>query len=558
MKVNYIISSTQLYSMLFLVRISGLFLNSNIASYSDDIRYGLLHRGLLYIFLFLIAIPMFIFKDKNKFGKIRNSIYLIAFIVCAARLFTLFTTFYRYSDSEGASYGWILVFIGIIAILAGMKGLEGISRSSVILCVPIAFVLIFFICGMYSQVDMKNLSNEFFNSDYIVNDLIASVSDMLSIAALPFLMMHTNKITYKGFALWNTVSVIIESAVLISTGGVLGVLCDEMLFPVYNGAITAQIGVLKSLDLIVMAVVTICSFVGGSMFLFLSGSCVKNIRGLKNHKKATAFCGVISIILAGAFSYFDKLQRIFLSSNIWLWIIITCAVVLPIFVGTKNNKQSKRVMSLVLSVFMILPFLSGCSYANDLDKRLIIKGVSVDMEEDSYKLTLLSLNTDEKEGEGDILPVTCDGESISKAVESTKYKTGKQPYLGQNLFILIGESCDTVAISEIINTFSKLYDSRSSVNVFYCFENAGELLNKKESINPEQISRIAEQNERSDGLSMTIMKLRIAMKDDEIEMIIPTLESDGDTQIEASGAVLFKDNGEKTKLNFEELKLFKH
>ncbi len=551
MKEKYIVSPLQLYGSLFLIRIGNLILTGSLNGYDASIRDGLLHSVILFAGFFVFAIPAFLNAEKGMLGKTASLIYLIVFLLCCIRMITIFSLFYKSCASNGPTYGYVMILASLCACLCAVRGLEGIARSSLLICIPVVLVLVLLVFGMWDEAEVLNLSPNVFELKSIYSNLISGIANMLTLLLLPYSLRHCSKVSYKDFAIWNTISFIVEGVILVLTCAILGNLADIDAFPIYNAAVTAQVGILRRLDAIIVAILMLCSITTMSVLFFFSGNCFSKLFKLKKSLLTYFVIASFSVIGATVCLLSDQIRDIVLNKYFWCVLVLVGSVILP-FTATIKRKSKARIVSLVLACAFIFPMLSGCAYVNELDERLIIKGVAIDKEEEEFSLTMLSLKTEDTEQSASIEAIKLKGESISSAIETSTLQTGKDPYLGQNLFLLLGESCELSDLTQAIKTFSGQFDSRSSVNIFYCDENAGKLIADKEPINPEELLRIADTSKKSDGFSMDVMGISSMLNDERSDIILPMLKSEND-DIRLIGGMMFGSNGEKTPANNDDI-----
>lgn len=134
---------------------------------------------------------------------------------------------------------------------------------------------------------------------------------------------------------------------------------------------------------------------------------------------------------------------------------------------------------LLAAVLTAVILLTGCSpLDNNLDKRLIVQGIGIDISSDEYIATVMYMDTLQPVGEGDVTSsyAVGKGENTAAALAATAEKTGKEPLYGQCSFIVLGASIIETGIEEAIGFFTDYYEFSPGVNIFCCEGSAGEVI----------------------------------------------------------------------------------
>lgn len=142
----------------------------------------------------------------------------------------------------------------------------------------------------------------------------------------------------------------------------------------------------------------------------------------------------------------------------------------------------------IFSVFMLL--LTGCSDATQLNQKLFIQGIGIDIEDNRYKITLQALDFQnlKKENEPAVRLIELFGKTLSEALESATKKTGLIPLYSQNLIIVIGDDAARKGVNNFIDFFIRHYEARPNVKICVSnstasdilkFEDNGELMSAK-------------------------------------------------------------------------------
>ena len=90
-----------------------------------------------------------------------------------------------------------------------------------------------------------------------------------------------------------------------------------------------------------------------------------------------------------------------------------------------------------------------------LNQRLIVQGIGIDESADGYKITLVVLDTDNREKENSVKLVYAEGKTVDKALYELENQRGKKLLLSQSLFVMM----DRKAVSDCKKTLSYFAES---------------------------------------------------------------------------------------------------
>ncbi|MDR1467438.1 MAG: Ger(x)C family spore germination protein [Oscillospiraceae bacterium] len=117
-------------------------------------------------------------------------------------------------------------------------------------------------------------------------------------------------------------------------------------------------------------------------------------------------------------------------------------------------------------LMMLIFFISGCTNQRQLHDRLIVQGIGIDHEKDSYKVTVDIFDVDSSEEEMAPKIVESEGSSVLEALSNMNNQTGEQLLYSQNFVILIGKETAERGVNEIIDFFVRHHEARPSVSIF--------------------------------------------------------------------------------------------
>ena len=136
----------------------------------------------------------------------------------------------------------------------------------------------------------------------------------------------------------------------------------------------------------------------------------------------------------------------------------------------------------LLFCFMLLLFTPGCSQVNQLNERLIVNGIGVDIEDGAYVVTMHVFDAQRASAGGqeskEIVEETGRGRSVKDAFNAITLQSGKEPLLSQNLVLIVGEETAKSGMNNVIDFFIRYYETRPTVELFVAKERtAREVMN---------------------------------------------------------------------------------
>ena len=126
-------------------------------------------------------------------------------------------------------------------------------------------------------------------------------------------------------------------------------------------------------------------------------------------------------------------NQIIFDKYIWCILTVTFTAVIPLIIK----------MPKITAMFLALAILGGCN-SMQLNQRLIVQGIGIDKNVDGYKITLIVLDTDNKENENSVKLVYAEGQTVEKALYELENQRGKKLLLSQCLFMMM----DRKAVSD--------------------------------------------------------------------------------------------------------------
>ncbi len=137
-------------------------------------------------------------------------------------------------------------------------------------------------------------------------------------------------------------------------------------------------------------------------------------------------------------------------------------------------------------ILVIFTFSENEIYKKDIRNRLVIQGIGIDLEDDTYTVTLQAIDTNSSEAtsaEGASQPplkvYKLTGETVYTAIKSVTEKEGKIPLYSQNRIILIGKSITKEKMDDVIDFFVRDVEMGGTVYIAAAQKTASEILEAK-------------------------------------------------------------------------------
>lgn len=225
-------------------------------------------------------------------------------------------------------------------------------------------------------------------------------------------------------------------------------------------------------------------------------------------------------------------------------------------------------MKKILLIIPILLLFSGCTDFKELNDLAIVTGLSIDIEKNEYKASVLISNSqkaDESNKEGDAGTVVYDGtgKSLSEALKNIDAKIPKQLYFGHLSVVIVSK--DT-AEKGIDNIADYLFRNPETTKQFYLIMTKDEdkasdvlkILSPLEEFPSQNIKFNIENADERTAISVAITYSDFIDKylKKGIEPYLPTLKINGDTK-KASSSKSLENIKPEGVVSLEELALFK-
>lgn len=493
-----IVTSGQIFVLLFIGRIiMAIFCSSAISGITSLWDY-FLPMIISFFLSMLMLVPVLLMYRQNrnlsvseysyryfgKCGSIITIIYALYFFAGCIYSLTGYYSFLNYISPDGIQIWFVTALLIIACIYASFKGLEAISRLSGIVLIMIIAVIIVFIFFLSSKISQKNyIPISYMSSVKTVDAVIFILSRMNEIAVLAMLYPVTKGNITKGAVIWIISVFLFFIAMLLFLTGTLGEYTDSQLFQVYKSIEgSARLQRFNPMFLGISAAGIFCKL---SMLLYVISQCVKNVSNEHNGKRFTIIAGILIILLSLSISQSNGILKILFNKYLCFATTLIFAVFIPLIIVIINhikagNKKSHRLKGIMRVLFVVTVIslsasvLSGCN-AIQLNQRIIVQGIGIDKNNNSYKLTAIVLDTDVKEQENAVKLIYSDGNSVDEAIKSFEIRSGKKLLLSQCLFIMMNETA-AENNNETLLYFINNNDVIKNINLMVSQENTEQII----------------------------------------------------------------------------------
>ncbi|MDQ5983622.1 MAG: Ger(x)C family spore germination protein [Eubacteriales bacterium SKADARSKE-1] len=141
-------------------------------------------------------------------------------------------------------------------------------------------------------------------------------------------------------------------------------------------------------------------------------------------------------------------------------------------------------VSIIIISFLLLVFISGCMQVAQVNEKLIIQAMGVDLSDEEYIITVQALDV-ESAGGKDLVAAKkvkifkARGYSIQDAMVNIKSQSGGKPIYSQAILLIMGEEIAKSGVGVFIDFFIRNYDFSPGVNVLVARGKACDILTTK-------------------------------------------------------------------------------
>lgn len=356
MAKKLVISVSQMFSLLFISRLVVEITYSGVMSEGNNLWDHVLSAGISFIVVFLLVLPIYILfsMDKSmnildnscfvlgKFGYLISIIYSVYFLFICVHTLSLFKVFLVNVINPPISIFLLLISMSAAACYGAYKGVEGLARTAGIVLIFIGLSVIFIGVSLFTDMDSINFGPFLYKgNESMISGVMFMISRSSCIPAMALLLPFAKGDAKKGIIVWNISVYALIAAVVVLMVGAMGDFIQTQLFPVYTAASIARIGSLEHLDALYLGIWTMGIFIKLSLFLMLSGECVKKLIGEKGRKISVITFGLF-IALSGYFTNKNNIISGIFSTDFLLWSMLTTGVIIPIICIILRKIKLKR------------------------------------------------------------------------------------------------------------------------------------------------------------------------------------------------------------------------
>lgn len=148
------------------------------------------------------------------------------------------------------------------------------------------------------------------------------------------------------------------------------------------------------------------------------------------------------------------------------------------------TKIVKRPIILIILIITTIT-LTGCFESEQLNERMLVQAVGIDLNEDEIEITLQVYAPATQGGSGisatsdNAKIVTAKGKTVTEAIQNATLMQGKTVFMGHNRVIIIGSELAKDGIIPTLDYFSSNASSRHNINVIIATEKASDIITTK-------------------------------------------------------------------------------
>lgn len=207
----------------------------------------------------------------------------------------------------------------------------------------------------------------------------------------------------------------------------------------------------------------------------------------------------------------------------------------------KNNIR-RLSGTIAAGIVAIILMVSASTFggAVQLNDRMLIQGIGVDMTEEGVEVSVQSAQPEE---EGSLSFQQAKGKTLLEALDKLIQKSGKIPLYSHNTTIVLGKECGENGVEGIMDFFVRYYETRPSVSVFLADGKAADILGLKkdgEYVEAKNLTQIG-QSGFANGWTANVRVIDFVnqLKGEGSSPYMPMLSIQGE-EVEAIGMALFR------------------
>lgn len=531
---NNVITSAQLFILLFTIKISIIVLDPYIAQ-KNDLLTDILIPFLIIIIVYSLSLITTYYYDKYN-GKtiITPEIYSYIYIIVSGYFCILFLirmfSFCQCFLSDEINDVIIVISLFSAAVYGAKKGIEGIARYSFLLFILIIIAIITIVIFLYPSYNNDNLKPV--NSEIIMNSgsgLVRLISGSPELIVLLLCSPYSKDNIKKSGISWLFFLSVFVCFMLILLSGALGVYLSGPTFPYFR--ITDASGPLQRLNPMFIVILISSAICLISSFLYIIR---QNIRSIYNSESIFWIIAVsvlvLSILLKDNSVIFGYIYNYMIRAIIIIISIFIMPAMLLILKKLKKINQKIILLKKLSIVFIITisisTILSGCN-STQLNQRMIVQGIGIDKIEDQYEITLIMLDTEAESSENSLIIKSFPGKTTEQAIKNSENITGKKILLSQCLFIMLNNQAGQ-ELDKAIQYFADNNEIMKTTNIMISEDSSKKTIEtaiEKLNYHSEDINVISDSNTTQQPVShFTVFDYIVNRKNKYNTMVIPVIK----------------------------------
>ena len=273
-----LISAGQLFSLLLVSSLIIMVTTNSTWTGGGDFLDNIISCAIAFAVNFIAVIPLgLLYRRKPTmnildhgyhltgwFGTVIALFYGLYFLTIDCYYLSVFQVF-NANMIEPEMPSWLIVIaVLVVAVYAAWKGVESISRTSVFILVMLLIGFLFILVTSIPQVKSENFKPLLYNGwDQTIQSTMLFLGRSTGIATLAILLPATKGNKTIGFTVWNVVTYLLMSIIMVIMVGVLGNAIQTQMFPMHTLAAISGIGPFQRMDSIFLGIWLMGVFIKG-------------------------------------------------------------------------------------------------------------------------------------------------------------------------------------------------------------------------------------------------------------------------------------------------------
>jgi spore germination protein KB len=344
------VTSVQLIAVLLIFRLAfGLNFIAGINP-GTSVQDILLAVPVIFVINLIIALPIFMLLKRhpgkdliecsvqifgNGLGFIISFIYFCFFIYVSSLQLGTFQMFYNTCVITQTSALVIAIPILIVCIYGVIKGIESITRFSILVFIFYIIVMTTIFISTISNVNLSYLKPIFYEGPkYFLQAVLVGVNSSFQILFLamcvPFLKPGTKIV--KSFITWNALSMLILFVIEFFVITNMGPFASKQIFPIITLAVLSKISVLERIDSFHMISWIFNSTLNICIGLFVASQCLMRTSLRKWRRTIITISGLLILIFGSLIStIYLKILNLY-GNSLFTATIIILIIAVPLII----------------------------------------------------------------------------------------------------------------------------------------------------------------------------------------------------------------------------------